>query len=438
MSKKDKKKGQELPPIQKYQNENMIEDLSGKVRVEDAEVSRLKNQLLSMSSDMYKKGQEYIKGTQSVEKALEEKSKQNAFLNSEITQIRKDREDFEAECKKNFDEKFKIVEAEQKAIVAKVNEEMEQVKGDLAKQKLKKKDLKAKVEKLTAEVRRLNNVNIITIQNYENKIKDLNEQYHLKLKATTEIFENFLKNNQELLTTDLYTVYRKLKLKFDIKIKECLDYKDRNEKLSDQNKFFRLSIDNNDEIIHECAKVQVEHKKKNKQLREEVESKTRIIEKIKDEYQKQVDELNEKCTLLINESDEEIKRLQNALSIKTKELEELKAISQQAIKQRSEIELFFIDSLKEVKKEILAQRKRENDRKNNAIFPYLNVSSSYNSSGNTNTTKKDDSIYVTSLKKVDIKDMDPESKEKILRALLNKINEGKQSKNFLKLKQLLI
>ena len=212
MSKKDKKKGQDLPPIQKYQNENMIEDLSGKVRVEDAEVSRLKNQLLSMSTDMYKKGQEYIKGTQSVEKALEEKSKQNAFLNSEITQIRKDREDFEAECKKNFEEKFKIVEAEQKAIVAKVNEEMEQVKGDLAKQKLKKKDLKAKVEKLTAEVRRLNNVNIITIQNYENKIKDLNEQYHLKLKATTEIFENFLKNNQELLTTDLYTVYRKLKL----------------------------------------------------------------------------------------------------------------------------------------------------------------------------------------------------------------------------------
>ena len=174
MSKKDKKKGQDLPPIQKYQNENMIEDLSGKVRVEDAEVSRLKNQLLSMSTDMYKKGQEYIKGTQSVEKALEEKSKQNAFLNSEITQIRKDREDFEAECKKNFEEKFKIVEAEQKAIVAKVNEEMEQVKGDLAKQKLKKKDLKAKVEKLTAEVRRLNNVNIITIQNYENKIKDLN------------------------------------------------------------------------------------------------------------------------------------------------------------------------------------------------------------------------------------------------------------------------
>ena len=109
MSKKDKKKGQDLPPIQKYQNENMIEDLSGKVRVEDAEVSRLKNKLLSMSTDMYKKGQEYIKGTQSVEKALEEKSKQNAFLNSEITQIRKDREDFEAECKKNFEEKFKIV-----------------------------------------------------------------------------------------------------------------------------------------------------------------------------------------------------------------------------------------------------------------------------------------------------------------------------------------
>ena len=437
MSKKDKKKGQELPPIQKYQNENMIEDLSGKVKVEETEVDRLKGQLMSMSTDIYKKGQEYIKGTQSVEKALEEKAKQNAFLNQEITQIRQDREDFEAECKKNFEEKFKVVEAEQKAIVAKVNEEMEKVKEDLTKQKTKKKDLKAKVEKLTAEVRRLNNVNIITIQNYENKIKDLNEQYHLKLKATTEIFENFLKNNQELLTTDLYSVYRRLKLKFDTKIKECLDYKVKNEKLVDQNKLFRLSMDNNDEIINECAKVQVEHKKKNKMHQEEVEIKTKMISRIKDEYQKQVDELNEKCTALINESDEEIRQLKNQLAIKSKELEELRTASQNAIKQRSEIELFFIEALKEVKKDIIAQRKREIDRRNNGLFPYLNVSSSY-SSGNTNTSKKDDSIYVTSLKKVDIKDMDPESKEKILRALLNKINEGKQSKNFVKLKQLVI
>ena len=274
-------------------------------------------------------------------------------------------------------------------------------------------------------------------QNYENKIKDLNEQYHLKLKATTEIFENFLKNNQELLTTDLYSVYRRLKLKFDTKIKECLDYKVKNEKLVDQNKLFRLSMDNNDEIINECAKVQVEHKKKNKMLQEEVEIKTKMISRIKDEYQKQVDELNEKCTALINESDEEIRQLKNQLAIKSKELEELRTASQNAIKQRSEIELFFIEALKEVKKDIIAQRKREIDRRNNGLFPYLNVSSSY-SSGNTNTSKKDDSIYVTSLKKVDIKDMDPESKEKILRALLNKINEGKQSKNFVKLKQLVI
>ena len=259
----------------------------------------------------------------------------------------------------------------------------------------------------------------------------------MKLKATTEIFENFLKNNQELLTTDLYSVYRRLKLKFDTKIKECLDYKVKNEKLVDQNKLFRLSMDNNDEIINECAKVQVEHKKKNKMLQEEVEIKTKMISRIKDEYQKQVDELNEKCTALINESDEEIRQLKNQLAIKSKELEELRTASQNAIKQRSEIELFFIEALKEVKKDIIAQRKREIDRRNNGLFPYLNVSSSY-SSGNTNTSKKDDSIYVTSLKKVDIKDMDPESKEKILRALLNKINEGKQSKNFVKLKQLVI
>jgi hypothetical protein len=54
-----------------------------------------------------------------------------------------------------------------------------------------------------------------------------------------------------------------------------------------------------------------------------------------------------------------------------------------------------------------------------------------------NNSLKDDSIYVTSIKRVDAKDMDPESKEKILRSILNTINVNKNEKGIQKLRNLL-
>ena len=105
---------------------------------------------------------------------------------------------------------------------------MNDLKDDLEIATAEKDELLEKVKKLETEIQRLNHVNNITIHNYENKIRDLNTKHHNKIKNTTERFENFLKNNQELLDNDLYTVYRNLKLKFEKKLKECVDYKKQN------------------------------------------------------------------------------------------------------------------------------------------------------------------------------------------------------------------
>ena len=76
MSKKNnKKKTQELPPIPKYQNENLIEDLSSKFRSEETVVQRLQNELFTVSKNSYDRGKEYILGTKAVEIALEQKTK---------------------------------------------------------------------------------------------------------------------------------------------------------------------------------------------------------------------------------------------------------------------------------------------------------------------------------------------------------------------------
>jgi len=62
---------------------------------------------------------------------------------------------------------------------------------------------------------------------------------------------------------------------------------------------FKLSINNNDEIIKECARKQVLAKKKMKKLKEQIEQKEKIIDKIKEEYQTKILEINNKfCKIL--------------------------------------------------------------------------------------------------------------------------------------------
>jgi hypothetical protein len=437
MSKKNKKKGDDTAQLPKYQNENLIEEQAGKIKVESSEVDRLKDQLKLMSSDYRKKGEEYIKNTKSITIKLDEKIKENTYLNDEITKIRDEREEFENNCKKDFERKFEEVKAEQEAVIKKVNDEMEEVRNELDQEKLKGKNLFEENEKLKKEVIRLNNINAITIQNYENKIKEINDKHHWRLKQTTEIFENFLQNNQELLTTDLFTVYRKLKIKFENKIQECLEYKEKNEKLNEKNKMFRISMDNNDDIINECAKIQVETKKKNKNLQEEIETKDKIIENIKAQYKKQFEDLNDKFTKIVQDEDLQINSLKNELAHKDKELNEIKNLCKEYINNRSDIELFFMEQLKLARLEIIKKRKNEIERRKN-FFPYLNMNNlSYNGFNESNNKDKDDSIFVTNIKKVDIKDMDPESKQKILRNLFNKLNEGKATKNYVQLKRII-
>ena len=98
--------------------------------------------------------------------------------------------------------------------------------------------------------------------------------------------------------------------------------------------------------------------------------------------------------------------------------------SKNAMDARSELELFFLEQLSQCKIEIAKKRKMEEERRKN-IFPFLNmsVSSQYSNNFSNSGSTDDDSFFLTSAKKVEIKDIDPEYKEKLLRNLLNKLYE---------------
>jgi len=291
-----------------------------------------------------------------------------------------------------------------------------------------KKELMGKVEQLELEIQRLNNVNSDTIQKYENQIREIKEKHSDKLKQTIDIFEKFLENNKELLTTDLYTDYRNLKSKFESKKKESNDYKKKNNSLSEQNRMFKFSMKNNDDIINECARAQVEAKKKNKKLKEQIEQKDKIIEQMKLDYQTQIAKINENFTQILQKNENEITSLRNELNNKDKKLYSILHTSYNAINSRSDLEVFFLEQLKECKLEVARKKKIEEERKK-SIFPFLNLSVSTQLNNNSSSTE-DDSFFLTSAKKVGVRDIDPEYKEKLLISLLNKFNEQKTHRSF--------
>ena len=428
---KGKKKKEEAPVIQDYHPEEIVNSLNIKFQEEEKGIEDLIDKLTQKNRDFEIQAKKYKEEALSVSKILEENTKTNEFLNKEIKLIREKREKFEQECKQNFDKKFEKAQEEKKLAINKITEEMTKVKLNLDIINEDNKKLQEKVEKLNAEIQKLNLENTETIQKYEAEIKEINEKHSSKLRETVSIFEKFLQNNKELLTTDLYTDYREMKIKFETKKEECIDSKSKTESLNEQNKMFKLSINNNDEIIKECARKQVLAKKKMKKIKEQIEQKEQIIEKIKEEYQSKIISINNKFNQILQDNENEIQYLKNELNNKNKKLMSIEYISKFAIDARSELEVFFLEQLRECKIEIAKKKKMEEERKKN-IFPFLNmsVSSHYSNNINNSGSTEDDSFFITTAKKMEIKDIDPEYKEKLLRNLLNKLYEEDNANGF--------
>ena len=224
---KDKNKNKKEEPTvpEKYVPENQIETFEEKVGKNLQNEDLLSEQMTKLNEKFNELHINHIKNTEKLNKNLEDKQRENAYLYEEIREIRDQKEEFERSCKENFEKKFEEVEEEKMNAIEEITNEMNILKENLSFALDNKKELEAKVRKLEAEIERLNHVNNITKNNYINKIKDLNEKHHIKIKNTIERFESFLSNNQELLNKDLYTVYRELKLKFELKLKECVEFK---------------------------------------------------------------------------------------------------------------------------------------------------------------------------------------------------------------------
>lgn len=175
-----------------------------------------------------------------------------------------------------------------------------------------------------------------------------------------------------------------------------------NFELSEQNSEYENKIKNLENKNTETNTKLQEMRNKYNSL---IKDKTNDI--LEDEIKQYISDLN----IQIDSSQNELNSLNEEISYLNQENKRLKFLTKEIIEARNETEIFFLDALNDVKMELYKQKKEKIKR--DCFFPKLK------------------NFYETGNEiKVDIRELTPEIREKILRKLFEKINGGYNEQNY--------
>ena len=241
---------------------------------------------------------------------------------------------------------------------------------------------------------------------YNQKImkKKLEEKNNEIKKLKTELEE------EKIRKKSLYeNIYNESKNNFMDDIKQLQKQVEKltnmNTELSEQNLEYEKKIENlENKNKSNISKVQ-EMKKKYDSL---MQQKTNDL--IEDEIKQYINELNSQ----IDSRQNELNSLNEEMNYLNEENKRLKFLTKEIIEARNETEIFFLEVLNDAKMELYKQKKEKIKR--DCFFPKLK-----------NFYEEE---YGNGDIKVDIRELTPELREKILRNLFQKINAGYDEKNY--------
>ena len=238
----------------------------------------------------------------------------------------------------------------------------------------------------------------------QKRLEEKDEKIKKLTKQLTEKAENAKKEHEIEINN--------LKKKYISQIKELT-----NENLKLKNKIEELTMksDEDDEKINELEE-------KNKKLIEETNEINKkynlfIINDEKNVFEEDIKDLIKKYDDKLTEDQNEINSLNEEMLYLNQENKKLKFLTKEIIEARNETEIFFLEALNEVKRD-LYKIKKEKDKRG-SFFP---------------TLKKN---YETNLVKVDIRTLTPEMRERVLRNLFEKINKGYDESKFRELNNIM-
>ena len=237
--------------------------------------------------------------------------------------------------------------------------------------------------------------------------KKIDENDEVISKLTKQL-ENVTENNKK----DSEASIINMKKNYAIKIK---DLSKDIEKLKNKNDELIAKNDENEETIRGLEE-------KNKLLIEQINEVNQkynifIMNDEKKIFEDDIKELIKRYDDKLIEDQNEINSLNEELHYLNQENKKLKSLTKEIIEARNETEIFFLDALNEVKKD-LYKLKKEKDKRG-SFFP---------------TLKKN---YEINTVKVDIRALTPEMRERILRNLFEKINKGYEESKYRELNNIM-
>ena len=175
----------------------------------------------------------------------------------------------------------------------------------------------------------------------------------------------------------------------------------KNEELSEQNLEYKEKIENleNKNKIN-ISKLQEVTKKYDLLMQEKTN------DKLEEEIKNYIKELNAR----LNSRQTELNSLNEQMFFLNEENKKLRFLTKEIIEARNETEIFFLEALNDVKLELYKQKKEQSKR--DCFFPKLK------------------SFYEKGIMKLDIRELTPDLREKILRNLFEKINKSYNEKKF--------
>ena len=264
--------------------------------------------------------------------------------------------------------------------------------------------LQKKINEIEKELENNENTFAYNQKMMQKKIDEKDEVISKLTKQLENVTENNKKDSEASITN--------MKKNYAIKIKDLS--KDL-EKLKKKNDELIAKNDENEETIRSLEE-------KNKLLIEQINEVNQkynifIMNDEKKIFEDDIKELIKRYDDKLIEDQNEINSLNEELHYLNQENKKLKSLTKEIIEARNETEIFFLDALNEVKKD-LYKLKKEKDKRG-SFFP---------------TLKKN---YEINTVKVDIRALTPEMRERILRNLFEKINKGYEESKYRELNNIM-
>jgi len=163
---------------------------------------------------------------------LDERNRAYLNIEEQLNKIKLESSNIEKDLREEYNIKITDLMKTYDKQIKGLTEEIENFEEKYRKNKEKKKQIKAEYNSVKAESDRVNLALYNTIQSYEKRIADMKDSFDKEMNEEKKRVDEFLKFNEDLRDSDLYNVYKDLRKKFEDKLKECIDYKDKSEKIS--------------------------------------------------------------------------------------------------------------------------------------------------------------------------------------------------------------